>query len=79
MKAMNERVKHFLAIAKQLEDGKTTIVCPFCGAGNLHIWNEIWPDGKKMDVYVQCPFCSEHTIFGGAELPKDADGKNSET
>jgi Zn finger protein HypA/HybF involved in hydrogenase expression len=65
---MNPKAESWLNVARHLHKGETIISCPFCHGDNLKISGEPRPDGKKVDVYVICPKCSEHTVFSGVDV-----------
>jgi transcription elongation factor Elf1 len=63
-----EKARKWIEVANKLEEGVLTINCPFCGHSTLQVRHEIWPNGKKMDTYVHCESCGEHTVFGGVDF-----------
>ena len=63
-----EKINHWIAIAKQLEQQEEAIECPFCQAEKLTILPVLYPDGVKKDVYVNCPACEANMVFSGVSF-----------
>jgi len=62
------KINKWLIVAKQLESPNKEVRCPFCENSILHIKEVVRPDGKKMDVYVECPACKEHTVYSAVDV-----------
>lgn len=44
-------------------DPQAKVACPRCGGGPLNVRDALWPDGSKLDRYLQCPQCGATNVM----------------